>query len=370
MQSDSITQFPNCQLPMFPQALHQFLTGATKGDAITQHALTIRRWLRDMGLKSEIYAEHIHESVAEEVRPFLTYRPTRQQSHVIYHHSLGSNVADWLLEQSARLILIHHNVTPPEFFNRINPGWTRLTALGQAQLATLRPKTDLALGVSGFNQRELQAAGYSKTAVVPLVMTQAQYDLPLNETLAAQLQQMGPKLLFIGRFSPNKKQEDLVKLLYYLHRIRPDAHLLLVGDRWAIKYDQWVEWLAADLGLSQFVTLPGKVSQQDMVTYYKTADLYISMSEHEGFGQPLIESMYLGLPILAYASTGIPYTLDKVGVQFHHKNYEQLAELVDILLSDPPLRQRLITHQRQRVQAFLEPQVHQLFTVQLKTLFN
>ena len=355
---------------MPPKTLHQFLAGATKGDAITQHAFIIRRWLREMGLQSEIYAEHIHDSVADAVRPFLTYRPTRHETHIIYHHSLGSYVADWLLQQSPRLILIHHNVTPPHFFARINPAWTRMTEQGQAQLVTLQPKTDLAIGVSGFNERELREAGYGQTAVIPLIMPTEQYDLPLNEPLAAQLQQLGPKILFIGRFSPNKKQEDLVKLLYFLHRIRPDAHLLLVGDRWAIKYDQWVEWLTADLGLSDHVTLTGKVSQQDMVTYYKTADLYISMSEHEGFGQPLIESMYLGLPILAYASTGIPSTLGNVGVQFHHKNYEHLAELVDILLSDQSLRQRLIAQQKQRVQTFLEPQVHHLFIQHLNSLFN
>ena len=355
---------------MLPRTLHQFLTGATQGDAITQHAFTIRRWLREMGLRSEIYGEHIHDSVADDVRPFLTYRPSRQAPHVIYHHSLGSNVADWLLTQSVRFILIHHNVTPPEFFNRINPAWTQMTAQGQAQLAILQPRTDLAIGVSGFNERELREAGYEKTAVIPLVTPPKQYDLPLNEPLAAQLRQMGPKLLFVGRFSPNKKQEDLVKLLYYLQRIRSDVHLLLIGDRWAVKYDQWVEWLAADLGLSEHITLTSKVSQQDMVTYYKTADLYISMSEHEGFGQPLIESMYLGLPILAYASTGIPYTLDKAGVQFHHKNFEQLAELVDILLNDQPLRQRLISQQRQRVQAFLEPHVHHQFMAQLNSFFQ
>ena len=355
---------------MLPKALHQFLTGATQGDAITQHAFILRRWLREIGIRSEIYAEHIHDSVAAEVRPFLTYRPTRHEQYIIFHHSLGSNVADWLLKQSPRLILIHHNVTPPEFFARVNPAWAQVTAEGQQQLATLQPRTDLAFADSGFNELELQAAGYEETAVLPIMLDEKEVNQPLNEPLAARLRQTGPKLLFIGRFSPNKKQEDLVKLLYYLRRIRPDVQLLLVGDRWAVKYDQWVEWLATDLELSDAVTLTGKVSQQDMVTYYKTADLYISMSEHEGFGKPLIESMYLGLPILAYACTSVPYTLDNVGVQFHHKDFEQLAELVDILLNDQPLRQRLINQQRQRVQTFLEPQVHQLFLAKLNSFFT
>jgi glycosyltransferase involved in cell wall biosynthesis len=355
---------------MLPNTLHQFLTGATKGDAITQHALTIRRWLREMGVQSEIYGEHIHDSVAAEIRPYLTYRPTRHEPYMIYHHSLGSNVADWLLKQTPRLILIHHNVTPPEFFARVNPAWAQVTAQGQTQLHALQPKTEFAFADSAFNELELQAAGYTQTAVLPIVLDENEYNQPLNEALVGRLRQLGPKLLFVGRLSPNKRQEDLVKLLYYLRRIQPEAHLLLVGDRWEVKYDKWVEWLAADLGLGEAVTLTGKVSQQDMVTYYKTADLYISMSEHEGFGQPLIESMYLDLPILAYASTSIPYTLNKVGVQFHSKDYDRLAELVEILLTDQPLRQRLIGQQRHHVQNFLEPQVRRIFRQHLDTLFN
>jgi glycosyltransferase involved in cell wall biosynthesis len=115
------------------------------------------------------------------------------------------------------------------------------------------------------------------------------------------------------------------------------------------------------LGLSDALTLTGKVSQQDMVTYYRHAGLYVSMSEHEGFGKPLVESMYLGLPILAYAAASVPYTLGDAGVKFHGKNFERLAELVDILMEDEALRARVVSAQRQKVQDYLESQVHDRF---------
>jgi glycosyltransferase involved in cell wall biosynthesis len=91
------------------------------------------------------------------------------------------------------------------------------------------------------------------------------------------------------------------------------------------------------------------------------------MSEHEGFGKPFIESMYLDLPILAYAAGGVPDTLGGVGVLFHHKDYEALAEVVDILVRDVHLRQRIIARQRERVQMFLEPQVREVWESLLKT---
>jgi glycosyltransferase involved in cell wall biosynthesis len=115
--------------------------------------------------------------------------------------------------------------------------------------------------------------------------------------------------------------------------------------------------MAKSLGMGSSVTLTGRVSQEDMITYYRTADLYVSMSEHEGFGKPLIESMYLGLPILAYRSTAVPYTLAGAGIQFNDKHYEALAELVDILIKDEGIRSHLIKKQKERVKAFLEPQV-------------
>jgi glycosyltransferase involved in cell wall biosynthesis len=96
-----------------------------------------------------------------------------------------------------------------------------------------------------------------------------------------------------------------------------------------------------------------------LVTYYRLADLYVSMSEHEGFGQPFIESMYLGLPILAYAAAAVPDTLGRSGVLFRRKTYEPLAELVDICIRDGELRRRIMDVQRERASLFLEPRVRE-----------
>jgi glycosyltransferase involved in cell wall biosynthesis len=85
------------------------------------------------------------------------------------------------------------------------------------------------------------------------------------------------------------------------------------------------------------------------------------MSEHEGFGLPLIESMYLSLPVLAYGSTGVPYTMGDAGVEFYKKDYEGLAELIQLLMKNQALRQRLITRQKEHAQNFLEPAVRAQF---------
>jgi glycosyltransferase involved in cell wall biosynthesis len=348
--------------------LHQIIVGAGPGDAITDQALLIRRWLRDFGFTSDLFAEHIHPALSAEVRPIATYRPGRDESWLILHHSIGSPIIEQVARMRPRLILIYHNITPAEFFAPIDPAWAARMALGRQQLALLPPRTGLALADSPYNETELQTAGFSPTGVLSISLDERGYDQPANETLFADIRRQGPVLLFVGRLSPNKKQEDLVKLLYYYRRIEPAARLILVGDRWLLNYDTWLEDFARSLDLADAVTLTGHVSQQDMITYFRAADLYVSMSEHEGFGKPLLESMYLGLPVLAYAASAVPATLGDAGVLFHEKDYERLAELVDILVKDNDLRQRLIGRQRQRIQAFLEPQIKEELRRFLETL--
>jgi L-malate glycosyltransferase len=338
-------------------ALHQIVVGAGPGDAITDQALMIRSWLRQMGFASEIYAEHIHADLLGNVKPFSAYRARKGEPFVFLHHSIGSSIIDQLISRGQQLVLIYHNVTPPEFFADVDPVWFQRMAQGQRQLEQVRPHTALALADSPYNEAELVGLNFERTGTLPIALDESGYDLPVNEQLLSGLEQGGPWLLFVGRLAPNKKQEDLLKLLYYYRRIRPEARLLLVGDRWLAGYDRWLEDLARALGLGEAVVLTGRVSQTDMVTYYRAAQLYISMSEHEGFGKPLIESMYLGLPILAYGSSGVPSTLAGAGVMFRSKEYEALAELVDILITDVNLRTRIIERQRQRVQLFLASSV-------------
>ncbi len=337
--------------------LNQVIVGATFGDAITDQAFLIRRWLRARGYESHIYAESFHPGLADEVRPAITYRPRSGERRLILHHSTGSSVVERLLDLPLEFVMVYHNITPPDFFAAANPALAEEMREGRRQLLALRPRTPLALADSAYNELDLIEAGFEQTGVLSISLDEEQYRLPSSPEVQAQLSGSGPLLLFVGRHVPNKKAEDLFKLLYWYRRIEPSARLLLIGAPWLPSYEQWLNDLAHDLGLGGSVLSLGHVSQQQMVTYFRLADLYVSMSEHEGFGKPLIESMFLDLPILAYAAAAVPYTLGDAGVLFHHKHFEALAEVVDLLVTDRALRERIVAGQRERVQAFLPSQV-------------
>ncbi len=348
------------------KVLHQFCESAIAGDAITEQALLIRRWLRNSGYQSEIYTEHCRLEMENEVLPISSYRRQRDEDVLIYHHAIGATVADRLLQLKMPTILIYHNITPPEFFSQTDPALSRQLALGRSQLMALQRQTLLALGDSDYNELELREFGYKNTGVLPIVLAPADYDLDPDPQVIARFSDGRKNLLFLGRVAPNKKQEDLLKLLLYYRRIEPEARLILVGSARMINYVNWLHDFAFTLDITDGVVFTGHVSHAEMLAYFKVADLYVSMSEHEGFGKPLIESMYLDLPVLAYASTAVPYTLGDAGVLFHHKHYEALAEVVDILVRDSELRQKIIEGQQRRVQEYLEPQVHEQFKEYLK----
>ncbi len=346
--------------------VHQFIVGASPGDAITDYALLLQRWLREDGFRSEVFAESVDPDLAKEVHTYLRYRPSHPGEMVILHHSIGTALVDGLLSLDVRFLLVYHNVTPPEFLLDTDPVLAGQLLKGQEQLALLRERTVLGLAASPYNEAELKRMGFAPTGVLPNMLDESQYKLDSNPDLLAHYRGKEPLLLFVGRLAPNKRQEDLIKLLHYYRRIEPSAHLLLVGTPWVPAYADWLQEMAQELGLGEAVVFTGHVSQRDMVTYYRLADLYVSMSEHEGFGKPLIESMCLGLPVLAYAGTAVPGTMGGSGVLFREKRHEALAELVDILVKDNALRQRIIARQRERAKAFLEPEVRRMWRVFLR----
>ena len=351
-----------------PKILHQFSESISRGDATSAHVFLLRRWLRELGFESEIYAEHFGDDLIGEVKAATSFKRTAGQTHLIYHHATGADVVNRLLNIGLPLILIYHNITPPEFFAQSNPALAKQLIRGREQLVEMAPQTALALGMSHFNERELIETGFNPTGVVPIVLNPAEYDVPINQALAERIKSQGDNLLFVGRITPNKRQEDLVKLLYYLRRIRPKTHLTLIGSSHYRGFDRWLREFIHNEGLDDAVTITGHVSQQDMVTYFRSADLFVCMSEHEGFGKFLIECMHFDLPIMAYDSSAVPLTLGGSGMLFHEKNFEALAELADMILSDSDLRQKILIGQRARLQTFLEPTVKQQFVEYLRQL--
>ena len=111
--------------------------------------------------------------------------------------------------------------------------------------------------------------------------------------------------------------------------------------------------LAYEEGLTPWeVVFLGHVSHEELLACYEAASVFVSMSEHEGFGVPLVESMLTRVPVIAYASTAVPDTLGGAGLQFTEKRFPEVAEAAHALVTDDALRSVVLSGQDRRLEAF------------------
>ncbi|HKW77513.1 MAG TPA: glycosyltransferase family 4 protein [Candidatus Limnocylindria bacterium] len=336
-------------------AVHQFHPTLSPGDAMSDHVFALRRRLREWGYDSDAYAVDLKPGVDGEARSYRElFRTVKAGDTLVLHFSMGHEVFDQLAKLPARRVLVFHNVTPPEFFVGINPHAAAHARMGRRQLAALAPKIDVAIGVSEFNRRELEAAGYERTATVPILIDWPRYDTEPDREVRALFAGVHTKLLFVGRVSPNKRQDQLVRMLAYYRRcLDPQAMLILVGGyRDQPQYYTRLRDLIETLGLSTAVRFAGPVSLEQLVAYYRAASVFVSLSEHEGFGVPLLESMHLGTPVVALDAAAVGETLGGAGLLLPEKDLAQAAEACALVNEDLGWRQQLIDAGHQRVKAF------------------
>jgi L-malate glycosyltransferase len=343
-------------------AIHQILPGLRYGDAISTQALAIQDRLREWDYSSDIYAslDSTDPVMQRHCRPYTEYT-SRPGQVVIYHHAIGSDLAAWVRGLPDHVILYYHNITPAEYAEVFHPRLARGLAMGRDQLAFFSQRP-YALAGSEYNRRELSALGYACVDILPYFIPFASLDEGLG-TVAGQAvlkryDNGGTNWLFVGRLVPNKCQTDLVRMFaYYQHWIDPDARLLLVGSNADTPgYRSEMERLIGRLQVRN-VELCGSVPQNALGAYYHVASGYVSMSEHEGFGIPLLEAMHMEVPVVAYAAAAVPDTLGSAGILVHRKRFEVVAEMLNLLASDAPLCKRVVAWQRQRVAEFAPEQV-------------
>jgi glycosyltransferase involved in cell wall biosynthesis len=333
----------------------QWLPAAHYGDAIGDEALRFREVLRRSGLRSEVYAIDIDEDVRGEFLPFAERLQPKAGDVTILHFALPSPLTEAFRTAPGRKLLIYHNITPASYFLGLDDELVRIAWTGREELASLAEVADLALGDSEFNRVELEDLGYRSTGVLPILLNFERYMDEPNPVLAEMLDDGRSNFLFVGRVFPNKRFEDLLRLAFFYKKyVSENFRFMLVGRAGRMsRYQEAVEALAEHWGLrsSEFV-FAGHLPWDDLLACYHTADLFISMSEHEGFGVPLLESMLLEVPVMAYAAGAVPDTLGGAGVVFHEKNYEELAEMAHMLVSDSRLHGTIVRTQSRRVERF------------------
>jgi len=337
--------------------VNQWIPAAHRGDAIGDSARKVRDLLRRLGHDSQIYAMTIDEDMRDEVRDF-DEAGARQGDVTIFHYALPSAMTPAFAALKGTRVLQYHNITPAHFFADYQPDVFRIAALGRADLKTLAGATDLALGDSDYNRRELDALGFRSTGIFPIALNLDRItSAPPHPALAQILDDGLTNFLFVGRLVPNKRIEDIVRLAE-LYKRNIDSHyrFIFVGRNDGIPgYYAAVRALIVRFEmLSERFLFTGPVTDWELAAYYRSASVYLSLSEHEGFCVPVLEAMAAGVPVFAYDSSAVGETLGGAGVSWSPKDLEFASELLGQLAFDPQLRAQVVARQNRRLEDFSE----------------
>jgi L-malate glycosyltransferase len=328
-------------------AVHQVLATLGYGDAIGHEVLGIQRVLRRAGYESDIFVETADRRLESVTRDYRELVDASHPDNLLLHHfSIGSKASRTAYALPDRMALIYHNITPPEYFVGVHRTLARQCFRGRRELRAYIDRCEVALGDSEFNRLDLDHLGFPRTAVLPVVPDFSHLDGPSNPFVARQFDDDWTNILFVGRVIANKKIEDVIRIFHAYHtRINPRSRLLIVGVFSLFeRYLAALNHLVATLEL-EHVHFTGHVGDEELAAYYEVADLFLCASEHEGFCVPLVEAFYMNVPVLAYAATAVPATMDGGGVLFDDKDPVYVATLIDAIVSDRQVESAILARQ-------------------------
>lgn len=340
-----------------PPAVHQLVPRLEPLDATGNHALLLQEGLRMSGRRSEIFVQETVDATRRLARPVQELDQIVQPDDVlIYQFSTASALAETLWRRSERLVLVFHNLTPPQLYRAWDPAVAAGIEIAERQLTLLAPRARLGIADSSFNAVGLSSAGCPRVEVIPVLFDAARGGSAAEPELAGELSEhrrQGTQWLFVGRAVPPKAQHRVVMALWaYRQLYDPLAELHLVGATGHPLYQVALEGLIGELKLHQAVHLAGSVGDQELLAYYKGCDVFVSLSEHEGFGIPLVEAMSAGLPVVAAPAGAIPETVGDAALLLADTSCAAVAAAVRRVVNDRHLNAEMVARGERQADRF------------------
>lgn len=349
----------------------QLVSSLNYGDAVGNDVVALDHLFKSLGYETKIYTQSISPKVEKGIADIYTNMPVlKSDDIIIYHMATGSEVMKKIImNQKCKKIMRYHNITPPKFFTKYDTGAAAATAAGLKEVEEMKSLFNCCWAVSEFNKKDLLTMGYKcPIDVLPVIIPLSDYDKKPNEMILDKYGNDGwVNFLFVGRVVPNKKQEDIIRIFaYYKRRINPKCRLFIVGNYDGTKnyYDDLSKYIRI-LQVNDII-FTGHTPFDYILAYYKLADIFLCMSEHEGFCVPLVEAMKFKVPIVAYNSCAIPSTLGNAGVLVNSKNSVVIAKIIEQILANHSLKDKIIKRQTERLNYFSYDAITKLAVKDLK----
>ena len=331
--------------------IHQFSPSARVGDGITNGMLYFQTLLEELGFISKIYAENFDKELKDRVSHISKFDKKKANQVLFIHYSIYYDFEPFINQIKAKKFMIYHNITPAHFFPK-DSFLYQMCQRGREYLPEIKNFVEASICDSQLNAQELIELGYKDVRVIPILSDLDKIkNHPWNKELFdAKVEEFN--IIFVGRIAKNKAQEDLIKVISYYRKINPTVKLYLIGGTTDEGYRKYLEELIKENNLENNIVLTGKISNEDLYAYYRAANIFLCMSEHEGFGIPLIESFLFNLPVIAYNSSNIKYTLNGGGVLVHQKDYKKIAAMIELIRTNKSLKREILKTQKEALKIY------------------
>jgi glycosyltransferase involved in cell wall biosynthesis len=321
-----------------------------EGDAVSNDVRGWYRTLKQAGHDVRLFAEECHAalpcgSIAE------AEDRLGPDDVCVYHHSMGCTAAVALLKRlSCRRLVRYHNVTPAHYYH--DDLKTKLECnKGVWQLRELVEMGCEFVATSEYTARDLIAVQQDVDYRVTPPYNQVGELLQVTPDYLAALPYNDARynVLSVGRLVPNK---NLVRAVQAFARfrsaVRGRARLLLIGDPGDGRYARQIAGAAARVGIADDVILVGRVGVRQLKAFYLIADALLLVSEHEGFGVPLVEAMALRVPAIASSTTALPETGGDAALYADPQNEDAIAAALTEAVCNMDARETMMICGRQR----------------------
>lgn len=348
----------------------QLLPTLSYGDAVGNDTIAIKNLLKEIGYDTKIYAENIDSRLPKGTVENISKIPEiGDEDVIIYHGSTGTDLNKLLHTLNSRKIMIYHNITPPYFFEPYSLEAKNLTEYGINGISDLNSVIDYCIADSEFNKNDLIKMGYKCTIdVCPILIPFSDYEKKPSEKILNTYKNDGYiNILFVGRVAPNKCHEDILRsFACYNKCFNLKSRLIFVGSWNGMEkyYEKLCEY-AGILDINENVLFTGHIKFDEILSWYNLADVFLCMSEHEGFCVPLVEAMYFNVPIIAYNSSAIPETLGGAGVLIETKEPDKIAWEINKVVKDYEYRNNIISMQKKRLEYFSYKSVSEIMKEKL-----
>lgn len=281
-----------------------------------------------------------------------------QPALIIYHWVDGwKEIDEWLATLSTPVIIRWHNNTPPWFFAPYSLDTTARTTRGfQSILRVAESSDSIKFWVnSEFTRHQLEILGVSSNRI-QVTYPASHYIEHGNkaydddkEIVAKTKTDDNIRLLFVGRITPHKGYHHVILAAYILQKLlgkKVDICFPGRPDNSMPKYLRYIRSLSDDLKLS--VHFPGEVDLDELHKLYRTSHAFVALSEHEGFGLPILEAMRMKLPVVGYKSTAVASLLEDHPLACDQLDYFEIAKKLAVAVQ-PDIRSAIIKLQTETI---------------------